>query len=106
MSRQILEVSGRRYYTQLVNFYSEAKSVPIAKDCTKYFVTNVGDTNATINQIPLYPGVPGTSLGDSVAIGANELDIYSGNLDISFTTPVGAAPRIMIVQIVYLKDER
>lgn len=106
MERKILEVSGRRYYTNLVNFYSEAKSIPIAKDCTRYFATNVGDTPCTINQILLYPGVPGTSLGDSVAISANELDIYSGNLDISFAQPIGAVPRIMIVQIVYLKDER
>lgn len=66
-------------------------------------MTNIGDTIAQINGITLFPSAtPLTDAGDSIEIKGNELDEYSGNLKLSFNFPVGAIPRVQIIQQFYI----
>jgi len=103
----IIETAGKRYYTELVSFYTAPKSVIIDKNCAGYTVTNLGDTPITLNQKPLFPSpTPATALGDSFTVLLDQLDIYRGTLDLAFIQPLGVAPRAMIVQYVYMTDQR
>ncbi len=103
---KIAESDGKRYYTELVSFYTGAKSIIIDKNCAGYTVTNLGDTTATLNQKPLYIGTPGVILGDSYTVLLDQLDIYRGTLDLAFVQPINAAPLVMVVQYVYMTDQR
>jgi hypothetical protein len=67
--------------------------------------TNVGDTNAAVNDMVVFPSAtPATALGDSRTISGHLLDVYSGNINLSFT-PGGTAPAVEIVQLYYISNE-
>jgi len=94
-------------YNVQVNNYVKSQYIPVAKNCNGFTVTNIGDTALTINDIILFPSAtPATVLGDSVSIGGNEGEIYTGNLKLSFLVPVGAAPNVQIIQKYYLEDQK
>lgn len=93
----------KRYYNNIVTSYTGPKSVIVNKNCIRYQFTNTGDTIARVNNMIIYPGVPGTSLGDSRSISAYENDFYRGNIDISFDVG-GIAPSVEIVQIVLMTE--
>jgi hypothetical protein len=64
--------------------------------------TNVGDTAAEVEGMVTFPSAtPTTSLGDSRTLAAHELEVYVGNITVSFRAPVGAAPAVEIVQLYY-----
>jgi hypothetical protein len=69
--------------------------------CNGFTVTNIGDTICTVNDQIFYPGVPGTSLGDSRSFGGNANEVYKGNIKVAFANPAGAAPQIEIVYKTY-----
>lgn len=68
--------------------------------CNGFFCVNVGDTIVRVNGHILYPGTPGTSLGDAVTFGGNAGEIYSGNIEIIFNTG-GANPAVTVDQKYY-----
>jgi hypothetical protein len=68
--------------------------------CNGFTVTNIGDAIARVNDQIFYPGVPGTSLGDSRSYGGNENEIYKGVIKVAFDA-VGANPQIEIVYKTY-----
>jgi hypothetical protein len=69
--------------------------------CNGFTVTNVGDTLCVVNDQIFYPGVPGTSLGDSRSYGGNENEIYKGIIKVAFANPGGALPSLEIVYKTY-----
>ena len=50
----------------------------VQRPCNGFTATNTGDNIVTVNGAILYPGVPGTSLGDSRSFGGNENEEYAG----------------------------
>ncbi len=65
--------------------------------CFAVMATNVGDDAVTVNDMILYPGVIGTSLGDSRTFGGHFGYEYRGIIRIAFAG-VGANPAVEIVQ--------
>lgn len=68
--------------------------------CNGFTVTNIGNTIVRFNDQIFYPGVPGTSLGDSRSYGGNENEIYNGQFKVQFDA--GTQPQLEIVQKVYI----
>jgi hypothetical protein len=108
-TNQLLErllkcVSTSRPYNLFVQIYNTPLQVPVAKGCFAYMFTNVGDTNATVNGMIVFPSAtPATALGDSRTIAAHENEIYTGNITLAFLPTVGATqPNVEIVQLYYV----
>lgn len=79
-------------------------SVQRAKNCFAVIVTNTGDTPLRFNNRILYPGVPGTSNGDSVSMGDATGKLFKGQIRIVFQAPIGAAPQVEVCQLYYLTN--
>ena len=89
-------------YNYSVNTYNKSGNIEIPALTNGITVTNTGDTICTVNGMVLYPGTPGTSLGDSRSIGGNENEIlYSKLLNISFT-PGGTSPNVEVIIKYYI----
>lgn len=90
-------------YNMTVQIYSQNAYVTVAKNCFAFMFTNVGDTVATVNGMVIFPSAtPTTALGDSRTIAAHELEVYTGNINLSFRTPLGTTPAVEIVQLFYV----
>lgn len=87
-------------YNTTTNNYFKSAVVDVMKNCNGFTFTNVGGKIARVNGMIIYPGVPGTSLGDSRSVGGNEGEIYKGRIQIAFEAG-GANPNIEIVQKFY-----
>lgn len=84
-------------YNITVNTYTAPMQITRESLCNGATITNTGDKTARINNILLYPGVIGSVLGDSVSIGGNENEIYTGQLTLSFEG-AGANPSVQVIQ--------
>ncbi len=94
---------GNKSYNMTVQVYTQNEQVTVSHNCFAFMFTNVGDTAATVNGMVVFPSAtPLTALGDSRTIAAHELDIYKGNITLSFRAVVGPAPGVEIVQLYYL----
>lgn len=91
-------------YNIAVNNYSVSQFVTVQKGCTAFMFTNVGNDTATVNGMVIFPGTPGTVLGDSRSIAAHKNDVYEGNIQLKFAG-VGAAPNVEIVQVFYTNEQ-
>ena len=92
-----------RPYNFSVNSYNSSQIVEVEKLCNAITITNIGDTAVTVKGIPLYPGTPGSILGDSISIGGNELEILiDKRLPVAFAIPAGANPLVQIIQKYYV----
>lgn len=78
---------------------NENASIVIEKYCNGFEVVNTGTTTCFVNGRPLYAGTPGTNNGDSLTVGGNRGEIFTGRLDISFATGAGNA---IVTQKIYL----
>lgn len=65
-----------------------------------FLFTNTGLTIVRVNNKILYPGVPGTRVGDSVAIAAHKNDVFKGIIKVVFDT--GAGSELELVQVYYM----
>lgn len=93
-----------RGYNISVQVYTENLYITVAKGCFAFMFTNVGDTTANVNGMVIFPSSnPATILGDSRTIAAHELEVYTGNITLSFLAPVGAAPAVEVVQLFYIE---
>lgn len=89
-------------YNMTVQVYSQNAYITVAKNCFAFMFTNVGDTIATVQGMVVFPSTtPATALGDSRTIAAHELEVYTGDMNLSFRAPVGAAPAVEVVQLYY-----
>lgn len=91
-----------RGFNIAVQVYTGNEYITVAKGCFAFMFTNVGDTDATVQGMIVHPSAtPLTTLGDSRTIAAHELEVYTGNITLSFRAPVGAAPAVEVVQLYY-----
>ncbi len=65
--------------------YTQSGFVKMVKNCNGYLAVNTGTTIVRVNDHVLYPGVPGTSNGDSLPAGGNLGEIFVGTIKIAFT---------------------
>lgn len=93
-----------RYDTTDAELYTASTVVKRVQNCNGYIAVNTGDTIVRINGMVLYPGVPGTSVGDSMTEGGNAGEIFLGNIKIVFDGG-GAAPEVSIKQKFYILDK-
>lgn len=85
-----------------VNEYYKGGDIPIQRDCNAVAIMNVGDTVAFLNGIPVFPSTaPATIRGDVFQFAGEELEAFEGNLTLKFQAPVGAAPKVVIIQQFY-----
>lgn len=100
---EAIKKHGTRAYNMTVQVYTENEQVTVSRNCFAFMFTNVGDTTATVNGMVIFPSAtPLTALGDSRTIAAHELDIYTGNITLSFRPVIGPAPGVEIVQLYYV----
>jgi len=94
--------SGRVYNMSVNNYYKPA-NVILQSNMFAFQFTNVGDVKAWVNGMVINPASnPATALGDSRSISAHLLDIYKGNITLSFDpNTTGTAPNVEIVQLYY-----
>lgn len=90
------------YNTTGAQTYTPGQTISRVQNCNGFTVTNTGDSIVRVNGRTLYPGVPGTSLGDSISIGGNHGEVYTGNINISFGA--GAAPACEVEQKFYILE--
>lgn len=94
-----------RYNTTGAVPYTQGGFVTRQENCNGFIAINTGDAIVFVNDRILYPGVPGTSNGDSVTVGGNFGEIYTGNIKISFGA--GANPQVTVEQkFYYLTDNQ
>lgn len=85
--------------------YNTSQNVPRSRNSNGYVATNLGTCIVRVNGQTLFPSAtPATSAGDSVSMIGNVGEVFKGNIDIAFITPVGAAPLLEIVEKFYIRD--
>lgn len=84
--------------------YRESGFVKRVNNCNGFIAVNTGDEIAVVNDQVLYPGVPGTNLGDSKTVGGNAGEVFLGNIKITFNGG-GANPEVTIDQKFYILEE-
>jgi hypothetical protein len=95
---------ARKQYNMETRIYYKAGQALRDKGTFAFMATNIGDKIAVVNGITLYPGTPGSLLGDSRTVGiAFEGYEYVGNIDIKFTG-AGTAPALELVTLFYPSD--
>lgn len=102
---QDAKVADHRIWNQVVGVYVESEQVTRVENCFAYMFTNLGDTIAFVNGIVIFPSAtPLTALGDSRSMSGHLLDLYKGNLTLAFAAPVGANPKVEIIQLFYAEQ--
>lgn len=92
-----------RAFNMAITIQAQSGNVPLVENCFAIMFTNIGDTIATLNGMVVFPSAaPATSLGDSRTIAGHEMDLYKGNISVAFAQPLGATPRLEIVQLFYV----
>lgn len=87
-------------YNYVVTTEYESGNKEVVKYCNSITFTNTGDEIVRVNDMILYPGVIGVSLGDSRSIGGNFGEEYCGNIRVQFAGG-GANPALEIIQKFY-----
>lgn len=84
-----------------VQEYTKPGRIPVFPNCNSITITNTGTAAAILDNITLYPGTVGTSLGDSVTIGGNQLEVLTRKaMRLSFPAPA-AGQKVSIIQKFY-----
>lgn len=87
------------FYTIINSTFSANAKVEVDKLCNGFTVVNIGNTNMTVNGVPLAPPIAPMLLGESTSFGGNRNEIFYGRIDIAFT---GGAGRCIVSQKVYI----
>lgn len=99
-------VMAGRAFDMAVQFPNRSQQIVRPPGLFAYMFTNIGDTICRVNGMVIFPSAtPATSLGDSRSISGHMLDLYKGNLNVSFATPAGANPLIEMVLLYYTESE-
>jgi hypothetical protein len=109
--KQGVELNGSRIWNMQVNIYTKSQQVIRSNNCFAFMFTNLGDTIAFVNGIVVFPSpTPATALGDARSLTGHILDLYKGNLTLAFAVPLGANPKVEIIQLFYedqiIKDKK
>lgn len=101
MAQQVSRLPTRMYNMD-VQTYNQSQTIAVTKGCFAFMFTNIGDTIARVSGMVIFPNAsPATALGDSRTISGHELDLFVGNIDLSFQSG-GAAPLVEVVQLFYI----
>lgn len=94
-----------REFDYNVQFFTKSGFFDVLDSCNSISFTNVGDTQVNVDQIILNPSAtPPNPLGDSATIGGNANEVLSRKtIQVIFVQPVGAAPRLQVIQKFYVK---
>jgi len=77
----------------------------LQRDCNSFAIINIGDTLAFLNGVPVFPSsAPATIRGDTFELNGEELESYEGNLTLKFNAPLGANPKVVILQQYYTEN--
>lgn len=102
---QDAKIQDHRIWNQVVGIYTESSLITRVENCFAYMFTNIGDTIAFVNGIVVFPSAtPATALGDSRSMSGHLLDLYKGNITLSFQAPVNANPKVEIIQLFYAEQ--
>jgi hypothetical protein len=94
-----------RKYNIRVTPVNASKQYLLDKCCNGFTAVNIGDTIATVAQIPIKPPLLPTLSGESTGVQGNADEIFLGTngvIPITFNLPVGANPLIMIIEKYYV----
>lgn len=85
---------------------TQPDQVIVQKNCFAFMVTNIGDVIAKVNDMVIFPNAnPATGVGTSRSISGHLLDLYAGNITLSFEAPTaGVNPKVEIVQLFYVEE--
>lgn len=90
-----------RAYNMAISFLDSPGKVPVVENCFAFMFTNLGNTNAFVNGMIVFPSAtPAASLGDSRTIGGHLMDLYKGDITVSFGA--GTTPRLELIQLFYI----
>lgn len=89
------------FYNLIPMTYAANAKVEVDKMCNGFTVVNTGATAMVVNGTPLAAPVAPALLGEAVQFGGNKGEIYTGRIDISFTTGAG---RCIVTQKIYVPD--
>jgi len=107
MKKSIQEIKDQYFgpydWNIVVNRYSESKQLIVEKGCNSITITNLGDVIVRFNNLTLFPSAtPATVAGDSISLGGNLGEIYTGDMNLQFVLPTaGTAPLVEIIQKFY-----
>lgn len=103
LATSVLKEFEGRPFDMTVQVYNANSYITVAPNCFAFMFTNVGDTIATVKGMVIFPSAtPTTALGDSRSISGHKLDVYTGNMDLSFRPPLGTTPAVEVVQLYYV----
>lgn len=89
--------------TGAVPYTATNPNIKRVDNCNGYVAVNTGDDIAFVDDQILYPGVPGTSIGDVYNNLGNRGEIFLGVIKLRFNG-VGANPEVTINQRFYILD--
>lgn len=99
------EMIGRVYNID-VKLINTSQQVVRPDGLFAFMFTNLGDTICRVNDMVIFPSAtPATALGDSRSISAHLMDLYKGNINVSFANPGGASPLIEMVLLFYTESQ-
>jgi len=99
-----LNLQGARDWNVNVEVVYESGQVIRQEGCFAIMFTNIGDTTATVCGFIIYPGTPGSALGDSRTISGHLLDLYKGFINVIIASPPNAEPAVEVGQFFYTKQ--
>lgn len=92
-------------YNFSTNTYVKSGRIDRERLCNGFSVFNTGDTTCEVNGMPIFPSTaPATIIGDGIGFGGNEMEIYKGEITLSFRIPLGAAPSVVVIQKFFIFD--
>lgn len=92
-------MNEKRLYNFSAITVLENRGVDVDANCNAVSFLNTGATLAIVNGIPLNPGVPGVSNGESFSIPGNKDEYFHGRIDVQFT---GGAGTLLVIQKFYI----
>jgi hypothetical protein len=93
-----MNLNESRTYNFAAIQVNENRGVEVDSQCNAVSFLNIGATLARVNGVPLHPGVPGVSNGESFSLPGNLSEFFRGRIDVQFT---GGAGSLLVIQKFY-----
>lgn len=96
-----------RCYNERTTIFTQSGQYKLQTNCNGYIAVNNGDTIVQVNRFPLKPPVLPTLSGESTGVVGNQDETFTGDngiIQISFLTPMGANPSVIIKEKFYVNS--